>query len=202
MTVADLLYESLGVFAEQDSSGDLLAFVERVTRPAEPVFDLVRERDDSPPWGVLLNVEECPAYALPYLAQYVGVVITPEMSEEQIRNEIREPTGWARGRVPAIQIAVRRTLDSAVENPLVIIRSRTPEVGRTYVRTLLSQTPDPDRTEAIVRGAVPAWNVLDYEAIVGVSFADVAASKYTTFAALAAAFPDFKHLTEALPGEL
>lgn len=199
----ELLYESLGFHVEDDEAQDfsLRKFCEALCAPMQPAYDLVRERDDSAGWGIVFDVDNCPAYALPYLAQYVGVQITEEMSEEQIRNEIRQPTGWKRGQPESLQIATRRTLTG--ESPLAIIHPRTPEVGITYVRTLLSQTPDPTRTERILRSVLPAWEVLNYEAITGPTWGDVAASgKWETWANLATHFTTWQALTEVLPTEL
>lgn len=198
------LYEALGFHRGPDAEHGfaLRVFCEGWCSTLQPVHDLVRERADGPAWAILFDVDRCPADSLPYLAQYVGVVITAEMSEEQIRNEIREPTGWARGQLPSIKIATRRTLRSvAGEELVVIVRPRTPEVGRHYVRTLLSQTPDPERARRIVRQAVPAWEVLDYAAIDGVTYADIAAA-YDDYGALSAAFDDYAELRDLLPTEL
>jgi Phage tail protein (Tail_P2_I) len=200
----ELLYESHGYHRDLDEATGytLRKFCEAWCSPVQGIYDIVRERSDAPSWSILLDPDRCPAKALPYLAQYVGVAITPEMSEQQIRNEIREPTGWARGRPPAIRIATRRTLKPLGDEELmVIIRPRTPEVGHHYVRTLLSQTPDPERTEYVVRNAVPAWELLDYDAINGVTFSDITA-KFESFGDLTAAFPTFKDLAEVLPTEL
>ncbi|HUB99263.1 MAG TPA: phage tail protein [Solirubrobacterales bacterium] len=201
------LYEALGFHRDGDAeNGDALRrFCEAWCAPLQPLYDLVRERDDgTAPWGILLDPERCPAESLPYLAQYVGVVITTEMNEEQIRNEITQPTGWRRGQTESIRIATRRTLKPIGEEELlVIVRPRTPEAGRHYVRTLLSQTPEPARTKAVIRAAVPAWEVLDYEAITGVTVTDVASStKWTTVADLAAAWPTVQNLSEILPTEI
>lgn len=200
----ELLYNSLGYHRDLDGATDFThrKFCEAWCSAIQDIYDIVRERSDSPSWAILLDPDRCPTVALPYLAQYVGVAITPEMSELQIRNEIKEPTGWARGRPPAMRIATRRTLKPVADEELmVIIRTRTPEVGHHYVRTLLAQTPDPERTERIVRSAIPAWEMLDYEAIDGVTFADIAA-KFDTFGDLTAGFPTFKDLAEVLPTEL
>jgi len=201
----ELLYESMGFHRDADEANDfaLRKFCEAWCAPLQPIYDLVRERaDGTPPWGILFDVDNCPAECLPYLAQYVGVVLTPEMSEEQIRAELKEPTGWKRGQPEAIRIALRRTLTG--DEPLVIIRPRTPEVGHHYIRTLLSQTPEPERTERVLREKLlPAWELLDYAAIDGVTVLDVASSaKWTTVADLAAACPSVKDLAEILPTDL
>ena len=203
--------ESLGphVRDDADAGGALLAFCESWLAPLQPIHDIVRERPGEgengtllPSFGVLFDPDLCPTGSLPYLAQYVGVVVTPEMSAQQLRNEIREPTGWKRGQPESLRVAVRRTLEADGDTePMVIIRPRTPEPGRHYIRTLKSQTPEPDRTEAVVLENLPAWEVLDYAAIDGVTYGDIAAG-YEDYAALAAAFPNYKALTELLPSEL
>lgn len=200
----ELLYDSLGFHVEDDASGDLRKFCEALCSPQEETFQIVRPRPDQAGWALLFDVDECPADALPFLAQFVGVQITSEMSEEQIRNEIREPTGWKRGQPESLRVATRRTLKPVAEEELlVIIHPRTPEVGRHYIRTLLSQTPEPERTRAVIRAMLPAWEVLDYEAITGVTVADVTASaKWTTVADLSAAFSSVQALTEVLPTEI
>lgn len=202
--VWDLLYNTLGFHRDDDGAHDftLRKFCESWVAPLQLPYDLVRERDDARPWQILFDPDLCPAECLPYLAQYVGVVITPEMSEAQVRREIREPTGWARGRPPAIRIATFRTLRPvATEELMVIIRSRTPGPGQHYIRTLLSQTPEPDRAEYVIRRAVPAWEVLDYAAIDGVVFTDIASS-WADFGSLAADKASFRDLAETLPTEL
>ena len=170
----ELLYESFDFHVEDDVHGVLQGMCIGWCAPAQPIYDLLRERDDgTPSWGILWDVDRCPAECLPYLAQAVGVVLTPEMTEEQVRNEIREPTGWARGREPAIRIAIRRTLSGP--DSRVIIRSRIPGVGQHYIRVLKSECPDEARSAAVAREKVPAWEVLDFAAIDGVSWADDAA---------------------------
>jgi hypothetical protein len=192
---------SASEFRAVDTTYPLRKFIEALCLPSQPIYDLVRERDGQKGWEILMDPDECPAQWLPYLAKHVGVVITDEMTEEQIRNEIREPTGWKRGQPEAIRIALRRTLTG--EEPLVIIRPRTPSAGQHYIRTLLSQTPDPKRTERVLREKLPAWEALDYQAIEGVSVLDVASSaKWATVADLAAAWPSVKALAEILPTDL
>ncbi|HXS32239.1 MAG TPA: phage tail protein [Solirubrobacterales bacterium] len=194
------LYEALGYHQEADPATGyaLRQFCEGWCGTLQPVHELVRERDDGPAWAILFDVDECPAASLPYLAQYVGVVLTPEMSEADIREAIREPVGWARGRLPAIKISGKPTLTGTRR---VIVRPRTPVPGAHYIRTLATETPEEERTRVRLRAAVPAWEVLDYEAIAGVTWEDVAAG-WKDFAALTAAFTDFGDLADTLPTEL
>jgi hypothetical protein len=196
-------HASTSTRAAIDTTFPLRKWCEGECAPMQACYDLLREREDgTASWEILFDVDRCPAFALPFLAQWVGVIVTPEMTEEQIRNEIREPTAWKRGQPEAIRIGLRRTLVG--EEPLVIVRSRTPEAGHHYIRTLKSQTPDPERTEReLRRNLLPAWEQLGYEAIEGVTVLDVASSaKWATVADLAAAWPSVKALAEILPTDL
>jgi hypothetical protein len=200
----ELVYEAMGFHRDEDASTgyQLQQLCEGLTGPVQPLYDLLREREGQKGWTVLFDPDECPVQFLPYLAQYTGVRPVPEMDEAQLRAEIKAPTGWRRGQPETIRVAVPRTLKPVADEELmVIIRPRTLEVGEHFVRTLLSQTPDPERTHAIVREAVPAWEKLNYEAIDGVTFEDIAAG-WEDFDALAGAFATFKDLAEILPSEL
>jgi hypothetical protein len=194
-------YSALDWWAKEDEANDwallkvAAAWVETLL---DPVYEVVRERPGQPGWAILLDPTNCPAKALPYLAQYVGAVLTPEMDEAQQRAEIEEPTSWKRGQLPSIKLVGARGLTGTKR---VIVRSRTPSVGHHYIRTLASETPSPAREEATIRAAVPAWEALDYEAIVGVSWEDVAAS-YADWSAVKAAFTDWADLADTLPSEL
>jgi hypothetical protein len=205
-SLAELLYSGLPEsFTRRDASGHLRLLCEGLMAPLETTWDLVRPRTDRAGWDIALDPDECPAAALPWLAQWVGVEVTPEMSEQQLRDEIREPTGWKRGQDESIRVALRRTLVPLEGDgePLVIIRPNTPEVGRHYVRTLLAETPEPDRTEEVLRSRLPWWTRLDNEAITGVTYADLEASKYQTYAELEASpITTYRALEEALPGDL
>lgn len=179
---------------------DLQKFCEALSLPQEIVKELVGEgADGEPAWSLAFDVDNCPASVLPYLAQFVGVVITPEMTEEQIRNEIRKPTGWERGQDASILIAIQRTLTGT---KWVTLRPNNPETGKTYIATLLSETVSPTRTSTIARSVVPAWSVLVYEALEGVTVAALSAGKYETVATLSAAFVDVDAVTHILPSEL
>jgi hypothetical protein len=199
----EALYEAMGFHQETDEDNDfaLRKLCEALCSPLQPVYDLVRERDNQKGWAVLLDPDECPVEFLPYLSQWVGAVLTPGMSEEQQRLEVGQPTGWKRGQVPSIELIAKRELTGA---KFVIVRPRTPEPGKIYIRTLLSETPNPERVRAeLLEHGIPAWELLDYEAIDGVTWIDVASSlKWETWADLAAAWPSFKSLAEILPSDL
>lgn len=193
----ELIYapESLGFHLEDDpeTGYQLRALVEVLCTPYQPVYELLRSL-----YALLYDPDEIPAAWLPYTAQHVGVISTPEMDEEHLRAEIKQPTGWRRGELDSIKLAVQKTLTGTKR---VIVRSRTPEVGHHYVRTLASETPEPTRTARVVRENVPAWEMLDYEAISGVDWEDVAAS-YKDWSTVKSMFTSWADLADTLPTEL
>jgi hypothetical protein len=192
-TLAELLYESLEPLNDPDPDEALRIFTGALESSQQQVYDLVRGRDDGSGWAVLFDVENCPAWALPYLAQYVGVEVQPAWSEEQLRNEIRQPTGWTRGRAASIEIAARRNLTGTLH---VVLRDRTPEVGYLYVRVLDSECPDPAVTEADVVSQKPAWIVLDFAVFEGETYADLRAG-FATYADVKAAFATYADVLNA-----
>lgn len=198
----ELVYHSLGFHVEDDPATgfQLRKLCEALCAPYQDVYDLVRERDDQPaPFALLLDPDACPAKWLPYLAQYVGVIPTPEMSEEQLRDEIREPTGWRRGQPEAIRIAARRTLTGSQR---VIIRTRTPAPGNHYIRTLAAETPNPERTRQVLRENVPAWELLNYDAISGLALEDLEAAWPASLEELESVGTTLAQIEELLPEEL
>jgi hypothetical protein len=197
----ELLYDPMGFHLETDEVNDfsLRKFCESIGLPMQSVYDLVRERDDQKGWAIALDPDNAPAGYLPYSAHWVGAVLTPGMSLEQQRLEIKEPTGWKRGQIPSITLIAQRELTG---EKWVRIRPRTPGPGQIYIRTLLSETANPARVEMeLLEHGVPAWELLDYEAIEAVTVADVATG-WETVEEVAEAFPTVKALAHILPDEL
>jgi len=198
----ELLYSSLGFHVEGDAATgyQLRKLCEALVGPYQRIYDLVRERDDMPaPFALFLDPDECPAAWLPYLAQYVGIIPTPEMSEAQLRAEIKEPTGWRRGQAESIKIAIQRTLTGT---KTAFIRPRQPTAGTHYVATLLSETPEPVRTERVVRENVPAWERLLFEAVEGVRLLDLEVGWPESLEELEADFTTLGEIEDLLASEL
>jgi hypothetical protein len=166
----------------------------------EPIYEIVGEGPNGEKgWTKALDPDNCPVDGLPFLAQFVGAVLTPGMSEEQRRLEIKEPTGWKRGQLPSIILIAQRELTG---EKWVRVRERTPAVGELYLRVLAAECPRPDRVEAeLLTHGVPAWIKLDFAAIEGVHWADVSAG-WKSVEALDGAFPTVDALTHMLLDEL
>jgi hypothetical protein len=63
------------------------------------------------------------------------------------------------------------------------------------VRTITGETPDEAATEAAVRREIPAWLVLTYEAVAGLTYAELSA-EYATYADLEATGYTYAQLQE------
>lgn len=200
-----LIYDAQGFRKEDDPATgyQLQKLCEALCIPYQDIYDLLREREDgTKPWEILFDPDRCPFKWLRYLSQYVGLVVTPELEgdEAQWRAEIKHPTSWKRGQTDTIRLAARRTLRPVAEGEelRVIIRPRTPNPGEHQIRTWLSQTPEPARTEQILREELAAWERMEYQAVAGMTYADVKAEE-ASYAAVKADFATYKDLVEALP---
>lgn len=68
---------------DHDEANDwpFLRLVEALTKGYHQVDDVAREDDDYVGWGKLLDPDVAPAWALPWLAQFVGVVLPPRLTK-------------------------------------------------------------------------------------------------------------------------
>jgi hypothetical protein len=112
------------------------------------IHEIVSDRDSGPGWQVLLDPQECPAAALPYLAQFVGARLTPAMSEAEQRAAIANPEGFGRGTPAAIVAVAKRRLTGT--KTVLLVEFYTGLAYRMKLVTLESETPDPDATLADV----------------------------------------------------
>jgi hypothetical protein len=197
----ELLYESMGYLRRLDAENgyQLRSYFEALCAPMQPLWEVLRERNDgTPPYGILYDVDRCPVDLLPFLSTHVGARLTSDMDEEQRRNEIRHPTTWRRGQTDVMKLVMRRTLSGGKR---VIVRERTPTAPDIYVRTLKAETPSEAITEAVAAEWKVGGLVLDYAAIDGVTWADIAAA-YEDWDEVADTFPSWADLADILPDEL
>lgn len=168
MPLADQIYESLGPFAAEDQSGDLEKFTAALVGPAETVYEIVGEEDQEFGWSIVFDVDNCPAELLPWLAQFEGVELTPDMSEAARRSAIKVREGAARGRPATIVERIRRTL--AIDRR-VIIQEKDGDAYNLTIRTFAAETPNPALTEAAAISQKPAGLLLDFAVIEEDSYA-------------------------------
>lgn len=182
MPLSDQIYESLGPFAAEDESGDLEAFTTALTGPAELVYSIVGEEDQDFGWSVVFDVDNCPPVILPWLAQFEGVELTPDMSVAQQRAAIRSRENSARGRPATIIERIRRTLSI---DRRVLVREKEGGAYNLWIRTFSAETPNPALTEAAAFSQKPAGIILDFGVIVEGSY-DALEVAYEDYDAVAA----------------
>jgi hypothetical protein len=137
---------------------------------------VVDQEDGTLGWVIVLDPDAAPAEVLPWLAQFDGAVLRPDMTEVEQRNAITQPEGFGRGRLdPLISITKRHLTGS--KTVLVTERSDGTAGDRAwhlYLRTLASETPNPAATEAEVRAeAKPIGIILHYSAITEQTWLDL-----------------------------
>lgn len=169
-----LLYERLWPQTLEDEANewDLLKFCEAM---AGELFELVRsyvgDREDGlKGWEIIFNVDLCPPEALPYLAQFVGVHLEPNLTVEQQREKIKDRPAFRRGTSGAILSATKKRLSGT---KFVFMEERSEgKAYRLLIRTFTAETPEPAATLSDILEQKPAGIVLDYAALVGKSYAE------------------------------
>lgn len=115
---------------------------------------LVDDITNLPAWAVVFDPETAPEEALPYLSQFSGAVLTPEMDEAARRAAIKVPEAFSRGRPESLKAVARRRLEGT--KAVVLTERYTGNAWRIRVETLEAEMPDPEGTKAdILRFAKP-----------------------------------------------
>jgi hypothetical protein len=137
---------------------------EALARPYEQVAELIDPPEPYPPWGPLFDINVCPTWALPWLAQAVGIRLPAGMDDATARVLIVSSAGHKAGTVDAIKAAIQATLVSArpPAPAQVYFREREGSAYRLEVVTLNSETPDPALTLSAIIAAKPGGIKLTY----------------------------------------
>ena len=166
-TWAERLYETLQplAYADPELSYPLRSLCEGIGLAHQPLEDLIADTDDGPGWSALFDVDRCPVWALPWLAQLFGVRLPKGTSEAEARERIRTPAGFARGTVAATIAAAQRKLTGLRK---VIVLERTDGNAYRYtVVTRTGETPDPAAVEHEIRADKPVGLILTYVVSIG-----------------------------------
>lgn len=145
---AEVAQELAPLLAQDEENGGAGAhFVAVLCSPIEVVAEAVREDEDGRDgFAVFMDLEDCPASALPWLLQFKGVRATPGLSEAQAREEGRTAEGLHRGSVPSMVKAAARHL-TGTKTVRVLDRAGGDPYATTVI-TRTSETPDPAVTLA------------------------------------------------------
>jgi hypothetical protein len=122
---------------------------------------LIDDVTNLPAWGIVFDPATCPEACLPYLAQFDGAVLTPEMDEAARRAAIQTPEAFSRGRLASLEAVAKRRLTGT--KTVLVTERYTLNAWRLLVETLEGETPDPEGTKAdIVAYQKPVGIVLFY----------------------------------------
>lgn len=156
------LYDALAPLAYDDENhGYALAHVcEAIGRMWQQVADLAEDRDGRPGWATLLDVETCPGWALPWLAQIPGARITTGAPENLQRDEARRRSGQARGRPQTMIDAARATLTGT--RTVRLIERAGGSAWQIVAITRTTETPDPAATLKALMAEKPGGDLLTH----------------------------------------
>lgn len=167
VALAEEAWGELGPVAEPDGESTgwaLLALCQGVLGPLQPFEDIVRDTDTTVGYETMLDVDACPAWALEWAGQFVGVRVTPGDPDDpvwaaQARLEIHGTPGFRRGTVATMVAEAQKTLTGT---KTVQVTERSGSEAQIVVITLEDETPDPAATERAVRSQKAAGLVLTY----------------------------------------
>lgn len=171
--------------------------------PIRQIHSYVTDQEDGTPgWVIVFDPDNAPVEVLPYLAQFDGAEIRPDMDEAQIRDAIRSPQGFGRGRPSALAKIAQRHLTGGKTVLLDERSDGTVGVDKPWqmrIRTLASETPDPELTEREIRAEwKPIGIVLTYLAIDGQTWGDLRLD-HATWADVQADYATWEEVRTDLP---
>jgi len=195
---AQALYDSMTPMQYAEASYDyaLAKLLSGIGEAFQQVEDYGRDQGDTPGWAFMLDPDTCPPEALGWLAQFVGVVLQPGLSEADQRARIKATDGWNRGTVGAIKGAAAQYLTG---NKTVTLRERDGDPYFLTVITYTSQTPNPAQVLAAVTAQKPAGLVLTHNVTPGQDYRNIRDSGMT-YAALRSKYATYNGLRADMPG--
>lgn len=151
------------------SVSPLRAITDAMTAPLDPLDDVVRGDDDGhhPPLALAVHAQHAPLWALPWLANLVGVEWHGD-PDEDLRALILDRPAFRRGTTAAIVEAAKATL-TGTQNVLVVERDTSP--WRLSIVTLTSETPNPTATLNAMLAQKPFGIVLTHTVTSGLTWA-------------------------------
>lgn len=149
---------------------------------------LIDDVTNLPAWGIVFDPATCPEACLPYLAQFGGAVLTPEMDEAARRNAIQFPEAFSRGRLASLEAVAKRRLTGT--KAIIVTERYTENAWRLRVETIEAETPEPEETKAdIIAYQKPVGIVLFFNQRVVWDWGEAKASlEFPTWADVKAGF--------------
>lgn len=140
---------------DEDLNWSLLIYLGTIAGQWQELEDLMRD-GDHPGYSALLDINRIKDAGLPWLSQFLGIVLPPGLTPAEIRAEIEGPTGFKRGSVSAVAYAAQRRLTGEKN---VIINERVGDDPNILgIVTFLDETPNPALTEQDIEDQLP-WEI-------------------------------------------
>lgn len=134
-------------------------------------IEALRHDDIGSGWRRMRDPYRCPVWALPWLAQHVGLAhLDPGLTEDQVRTLIATVPNWDAGSNDQIINATKLTLTGT---QYVALFERDSSPYHLTVLTRTSETPDSAKTLTAILGQKPVGIVLDYETVDGETWEEV-----------------------------
>lgn len=161
----------------------------------QPLLQLQQAFDpvDAAPFETMLDPQRCPAWALPWLAQLVGITLPTSVPEADARQIIVELAGHKRGTTATLRAAAGLYLTGT---KTVYFRERDEHPYHLEVLTLTDETPNPTAVLKALTAQKPAGIVLEYRNVRGWDYEQLTATGPDPYSALAAAFTNYSDLQE------
>lgn len=120
-----------------------------------------RHEEFRDPWSIIMDVDHTPAYALPYLAQFVGQTIPIGTNEFTARASIKTPSNQERGAIAKMTYEAQLTLTGTKYCRMVERADGNPWLIRVF--TMTSETASSAVTLAAINAVKPAGMVIDLQ---------------------------------------
>jgi len=166
---------------EEDETYDWAgtAYLGAIGATTDAIRDLARHDGTFPGWAKVMDPDEVPYAYLPWLAQFVGVILNRTLSDADQRSQLKTRLRWQRGTIAAMRYEAEQTLTG---NQDAIFFERVG--GNAYALTVVTytaETPDAAATEAALLKWKPAGITLTHNVETGQTWAQLKAA-YATWA--------------------
>jgi Phage tail protein (Tail_P2_I) len=137
---ADAVYDQMAPVAIWDADYDwpLLKYLGAVGQMLELLDSLAH---DDIAWSGMLDLDRVPSNALPWLAQFLGVVLDVSLPDDEQRQQIRTHIGWSRGTPATFKMLAAQKLTGT---RTVELHERDTSAYHFTVVTYQDETPPDD----------------------------------------------------------
>lgn len=169
----------------------------------QEIEDYADDTDTAVGWSVMVDIDNAPDKALPWLAQLVGVNLKSGLTAVDQRQQIRDLANWKRGTVQAMHDSPKPYLTGG---QTVVFRERydeaNPGVDAPYHLTVITytpETPDPIAVLGAILEQKPAGLVLHYQVNAGQDYQSLR-TNYASYSAVNAAYSSYNGVLIDQPG--